>query len=68
MQKLTTLAYSLIGPGGKLRRREEGQGMVEYSLILALVSVAAIGTLTALGTDVKGIFTTSSSALKSTSP
>ncbi len=52
----------------KLRKRENGQGMVEYSLILALVSVAAIGTLTALGTDVKGIFTTSSSALKSTAP
>ena len=52
----------------RLRKREHGQGMVEYSLILALVSVAAIGTLTALGTDVKSIFTTSSSALKSTAP
>jgi pilus assembly protein Flp/PilA len=52
----------------RLRRREHGQGMVEYSLILALVSVAAIGTLTALGGDVKGIFTTSSTALKSTAP
>ncbi len=51
-----------------LKKKQHGQGMVEYSLILALVSVAAIGTLTALGTDVKGIFTTSSSALKSTSP
>jgi Flp pilus assembly pilin Flp len=40
--------------------------MVEYSLILALVSVAAIGTLTALGGDVKGIFSTASGALKAT--
>lgn len=28
---------------------EEGQGLVEYSLILALVSIAAIATLTSLG-------------------
>ena len=52
----------------RLRRREQGQGMVEYSLILALVSVAAIGTLTALGGDVKSVFTSSSTALKSTAP
>jgi Flp pilus assembly pilin Flp len=34
------------------RDREEGQALVEYALILALVSVAAIGTLQILGTDV----------------
>ena len=32
---------------------EEGQAMVEYSLILALISVAAILALTTIGTDVK---------------
>ena len=37
-------------------RREEGQAMVEYALILALVSVVAIGTLTAIGTNVDAIF------------
>jgi Flp pilus assembly pilin Flp len=31
------------------REREEGQALVEYALILALVSVASIGVLTALG-------------------
>jgi Flp pilus assembly pilin Flp len=42
--------------------------MVEYSLILALVSVAAIGTLTTMGTNVKSVFTNSSNALTSTAP
>ena len=31
---------------------ESGQGMVEYGLILALVSVVAIGALTLLGTNI----------------
>jgi Flp pilus assembly pilin Flp len=32
-----------------LRRRDEGQAMVEYALILALVSVAAIAVLGPIG-------------------
>ena len=32
-----------------LWREEEGQGMVEYGLILALVSVVAIGALLVMG-------------------
>ena len=36
--------------------REDGQAMVEYALILALVSVVAIGTLKAVGTDVNSVF------------
>jgi pilus assembly protein Flp/PilA len=44
-------------------RRQEGQGMVEYALILALVSVAAVATLTPLGTAVAGMFTTVSGSL-----
>ena len=39
-----------------LRDREEGQAMVEYALILALVSVAAVGILSLLGTSVSSIF------------
>ena len=39
-----------------LRDREEGQAMVEYALILALVSVAAVGILSLLGTHVSSIF------------
>jgi Flp pilus assembly pilin Flp len=35
-------------------RDEEGQAMVEYALILALVSIAAIAVLPGLGTAVTG--------------
>jgi pilus assembly protein Flp/PilA len=37
-------------------RREEGQAMVEYALILALVSVVSIAALTLIGTNVNAIF------------
>ena len=39
-----------------LQHREEGQAMVEYALILALVSVAAVGILSVLGTSISSIF------------
>jgi pilus assembly protein Flp/PilA len=34
-------------------RREEGQALVEYALILFLIAVVCIGVLTLLGTGVK---------------
>ena len=35
---------------------ESGQGMTEYALILALVSIVAIGALIGLGGKVKDVF------------
>ena len=46
-----------IEPLRTLRDREEGQGMVEYGLILALISVVVIGVLAIIGTEVLGVFT-----------
>jgi pilus assembly protein Flp/PilA len=43
-------------------RRQEGQGMVEYALILAVVSVAAVAVLPTLGTGILNAFTTASGA------
>jgi pilus assembly protein Flp/PilA len=37
-------------------RQEEGQGVVEYGLILALISIVAIGAMTAVGTSVQAVF------------
>ena len=39
-----------------LRDREEGQAMVEYALILSMVSVGAITVLALIGTNVSNIF------------
>lgn len=36
--------------------REEGQTLVEYALIIALMSIALVAALTALGTGVEGVF------------
>ena len=36
---------------------ERGATAIEYGLIAALISVAAVGTMTALGTSLSGIFT-----------
>ena len=36
---------------------ESGQGMVEYGLIIALIAIAVIGALSALGPKISGIFT-----------
>jgi Flp pilus assembly pilin Flp len=33
-------------------KREDGQALIEYTLILALVSIAAIATLTTIGGDI----------------
>ncbi|HEY3463127.1 MAG TPA: Flp family type IVb pilin [Gaiellaceae bacterium] len=39
-----------------LKDREEGQALVEYALLLALIAVVSIGILTTLGKSVSGIF------------
>jgi pilus assembly protein Flp/PilA len=46
-------------------RREEGQALVEYALILGLISVVAITLLTAVGTDVSQVLSKVSEALAS---
>jgi pilus assembly protein Flp/PilA len=43
--------------------REEGQGLVEYALILAFVSILSIAALTALSGGINGVFSRVTSAL-----
>lgn len=43
--------------------REEGQGLVEYALILVLIAIVVIVILTALGGQVSTVFSQISSGL-----
>jgi pilus assembly protein Flp/PilA len=51
-----------------LRAREEGQGMVEYGLLAALVSIVAIVALQGLGPDLNKIFEAVSTAVNGAVP
>ncbi len=44
-------------------RDEEGQGMVEYGLIIALVAIVVIAALVILGPKVANIFNTAANSL-----
>lgn len=39
-----------------LRKDEKGATAIEYGLIAALVSIAAIGAMSAMGTELRGAF------------
>ena len=53
----------LVDVISRLRRREEGQALVEYALILSLIAVVCIGALTLLGGNVNNILNTIAAAL-----
>ena len=55
--------YVIAWVKDQIEREEEGQGLVEYALIMVLVSIAAIVTLTALGTKVSAVFAQITAAL-----
>lgn len=49
----------------RLPENEQGQGMVEYALILSLVAVVAIAVLLQLGPTVSGVYCKVTNALQS---
>jgi pilus assembly protein Flp/PilA len=49
----------------KLRKDEQGATAIEYGLIAALIAVAAITAMTAVGTSLTGVFNDVSSELDS---
>ena len=49
-----------------IANEEEGQGLVEYALILALIAIAAISVLPLIGGKIKGIFQSADDALGAT--
>jgi pilus assembly protein Flp/PilA len=55
MQRVNLWAGELVLRARSIREAE-GQAMIEYALILALVSVAAVTILSTLGVSVSSIF------------
>lgn len=47
----------------KQQRRQQGQGMTEYIIVVALVAIAAIGVYTAFGKTVRGQMAVTAQAL-----
>ena len=59
LQSFSWHLYILKGVTHMLRNffaREEGQGLVEYALILVLIAIVVIGILTVLGNQVSSVF------------
>lgn len=65
MQTIYGKAYGLyVAVRGRLER-EEGQALVEYALILALIAVVTIAVLQAIGVNVSTILNKVSTSLSS---
>lgn len=43
--------------------KDDGQGMTEYIIIVALIAIAAIGVVTVFGQDIRHLFGASTGAL-----
>ena len=55
MERITSWMTALAVRVRTLRDEEEGQALVEYALILFLVSIAAVAILTLVGTSVSSL-------------
>ena len=60
---MNTILLGLYVKFENLVSREEGQDLVEYALVVGLISVAAVGVLKILATDVNAVFTNISTTL-----
>ena len=59
LEKFIAFQLFMLAP----REDEKGATAVEYGLMVALIAVAIIGTVTALGTGLNGLFTRITGAL-----
>ncbi|HEY6469618.1 MAG TPA: Flp family type IVb pilin [Candidatus Dormibacteraeota bacterium] len=61
--RVTEVSERIRAALDQLNSREEGQGMVEYALILVLISIVVIVILTTLGHNVNNVFSNISHGL-----
>jgi pilus assembly protein Flp/PilA len=64
---MNTMLIKLYVKLQDLMNREEGQDLVEYALVVALVAFGATAALKTLGTGLNSVFTNISSTLASAS-
>jgi len=48
--------------GSRLRRSEDGQDLLEYGLLMALIAIFAIGAVSVLGNTIQNVFWTAIAA------
>lgn len=57
------LTMRFLAVHNAVEAREEGQGLVEYALIIALIAVGAVATMGLLGTGIAAKFTEITTAI-----
>ena len=55
--------FQLVAFVKSFRRNEEGQDLLEYALLVALIALVAVGAVTAAGESVSTIFDSSAGEL-----
>ena len=55
--------FNLINVVKSFANQEDGQDLLEYALLVALIAIVAIGAVTLAGTTVSGIFNTIATSL-----
>jgi len=55
--------HALVNFVNRVRRNDEGQDLLEYALLVALIAIVAVGAVTAAGVTVNGIFTNIAGAI-----
>jgi pilus assembly protein Flp/PilA len=51
------MSMNFINTLRALAKKDEGQDLLEYALLVALIALVAVGAVTAAGTSVSTIFT-----------
>ena len=68
MQLISSFVAGLMARIVNINKDEEGQTLVEYGLIIALLSIAAIVILGLLGTEVVDVFNRVKNSLAGATP
>jgi pilus assembly protein Flp/PilA len=48
--------FQLLQSMKSLARRDEGQDLLEYALLIALIAIVCVGAITLAGQNVMGVF------------